>query len=103
MFNDNPIMLIGMLSDKDHYSYVRNIRKISNRVIFTRPAEPGRSLDPNILLSESGNLFKEAKVIEDPVEAYEYSKSLGESVLVTGSMYLVGVVAEIENMNTFPY
>ena len=103
IFNDNPILLIGMLSDKDHYSYMRNIRKISNRVIFTRPAEPGRSLDPNILMTESGSLFKEAKVIEDPVEAYEYSKSLGEPLLVTGSMYLVGVVTEIENINTFPY
>ena len=82
---------------------MRNIRKISNRVIFTRPAEPGRSLDPNILMTESGSLFKEAKVIEDPVEAYEYSKSLGEPLLVTGSMYLVGVVTEIENINTFPY
>ncbi len=103
MFNDNPVLLIGMLSDKDHYSYMRNIRKISNRVIFTRPAEPGRSLDPNILMAESGSLFKEAKIIEDPVEAYEYSKSLGEPLLVTGSMYLVGVVAEMENMNTSPY
>ncbi len=103
MFNDNPVLLVGMLSDKDHYSYVRNIRKISDHIIFTRPDEPDRSLDPRILYNESANLFNEVKVIQDPAEAYEYAKSLGKPIVVTGSMYLVGKIAEIENLNTYPF
>ncbi|EQD42841.1 folylpolyglutamate synthase, partial [mine drainage metagenome] len=57
IFNEKPVLLIGMLLDKDHYSYIRNIRKISDHVVFTRPDEPERSLDPKILLSESSGIF----------------------------------------------
>ena len=103
IFNEKIPVVIGMLSDKDWYSFARTISEISDTVIFTTPEEPERSLSPDILVKYCGSFFSKVKAIADPVEAYEYAKSNFSRFLVTGSIYLVGKIKEIEGSNLMPY
>ncbi|MCL5782987.1 MAG: bifunctional folylpolyglutamate synthase/dihydrofolate synthase [Candidatus Thermoplasmatota archaeon] len=99
----NPLLVIGILSDKDSYSYLHAIRGISDRVIFTLPNEPMRAMPPEKLASMSSGLFRESEVINDPIEAYEKAISSSDLVLVTGSMYLVGAIMEHEGKSVMPF
>lgn len=85
-----PLLLVGMLSDKDVDSYLKILRGLSSRVVFTTPEEPERAIPPAEMYSMYSGLFREARVIEDPVTAYDECISSGSDVLVTGSMYLLG-------------
>ena len=87
-----PILLIGMLSDKDVEGYLRIMRKISGRVVFTTADEPERALKSSELIKNYSWIFQESREIEDPMEAYDYCVSSGYDVLVTGSMYLIGKI-----------
>ena len=85
---EKPLLLIGMLDDKDYFSYMSIMRKISDTVVLTTPNEPGRSIDPHALAAGIGNMFPHVRIIEDPVEAYNYAAASSQCILVTGSMYL---------------
>jgi|SRR5579875_240722 len=100
---EKPLAVVGMLSDKDVFSFIKVLSQITDRVIFTTPDEPERAVDPHKLYSMSHQLFRECKVIPDPREAYSKAKEAAELVLVTGSMYLVGTIMQMENVNTFPF
>ena len=103
IFSGKIPVVMGMLSDKDCYSFARTISEISDTVIFTTPEEPERALPPDMLEKYCGSFFSKVKVIPDPAEAYEYVKSNFSRFLVTGSIYLVGRVKEIEGSNLMPY
>ena len=103
IFTEKIPVVMGMLSDKDWYSFARTISEISDSVIFTTPDEPERALSPDILVKYCGSFFSKVKVIPDPAEAYEYAKSNFSRFLVTGSIYLVGRIKEIEGSNLMPY
>ena len=90
--DSEPLLLVGMLADKDSASYLRAIRKLSGRIVFTTPDEPERAVPAETLNSLYGSLFEETKVISDPISAYEYCLGTGSDVLVTGSMYLIGKI-----------
>lgn len=98
-----PTLVIGMLSDKDTYSFLHAIRRISGRVIFTVPNEPLRAVRPEKLAEMGKSLFNSIKVIEDPLQAYREAKETSDFTLVTGSMYLVGVIMESEKLAVIPY
>lgn len=93
-----PLLLVGMLSDKDVDSYLRILRGLSGRIVFTTPEEPERAIAPAEMYSMYAGLFREARVIEDPVSAYEQCISSGSDVLVTGSMYLLGKIMKEKGM-----
>lgn len=99
----SPTMVIGMLSDKDHYSFLRIARRISGNVIFTTPDEPSRAYPAAKLKTVSEGIFKDPVVIEDPMEAYETAIENSENVLVTGSLYLVGAVINHDKVAVMPY
>ncbi len=98
-----PTLVIGMLSDKDTFSFLHAIRKISGRVIFTIPNEPLRAVRPEKLAEIGKSIFSSIKVVEDPLQAYGEAKESSEFTLVTGSMYLVGAIMESEKMAVMPY
>jgi dihydrofolate synthase/folylpolyglutamate synthase len=98
-----PLLLVGMLEDKDYFAYMSILRKISDSVVLTTPNEPGRSLDPDMLRSGIKNMFTHINVIKDPVEAYNYAISNSECVLVTGSMYLVGLLKKYLDSSVRPF
>jgi dihydrofolate synthase/folylpolyglutamate synthase len=101
--DQKPVLLIGMLDDKDYFSYMSIMRKISDTVILTTPEEPDRSLDPEALARGIGNMFPSIKVIKDPVQAYNYAIDNNQCVLVTGSMYLVGMLKKYLNSSVRPF
>ena len=98
-----PLMVIGMLSDKDSYSYLRAIGRISKRVIFTSPNEPLRALPPGKLAEMGKGIFASIKVEPEPIRAYEIAKEDSDFVLVTGSMYLVGTIMDYEKVPVMPF
>ena len=97
--DSEPLLLIGMLADKDAASYLRVIRKLSGRIVFTTPDEPERAVPAETLNSLYGSLFEETKVIPDPLSAYDYCLGTGNDVLVTGSMYLIGKIMKEKGMS----
>lgn len=99
----NPTLVVGMLADKDSFSFLRIMRQISGRVIFTSPDEPMRAIPPGKLQALSSGIFPESSVIEDPIDAYEKAVSDSDSVVVTGSLYLVGTIMEHEKLPVMPY
>ncbi len=103
MFKKKPLLVVGMLSDKDHYSYLHNISSCSDSIILTTPEEPDRSVDPEKLRPIAQEVFKSVKVIRDPVEAYEHAIGSSDFVVITGSMYLIGVIASKLNVEMLPY
>lgn len=103
MFRKKPLLVVGMLSDKDHYSYLHNISSCSDSIILTTPEEPDRSVDPEKLRPIAEEVFNSVKVIRDPVEAYEYAIRSSDFVVITGSMYLIGVIASKLNVEMLPY
>jgi len=98
-----PLVLVGMLSDKDPFSFLSELRKISENIVFTTPDEPLRSIDPDKLHRLYGNMFVNSRSIRDPYQAYDYCLGKGEFMLVTGSMYLVGLIKKIERSPVIPY
>jgi dihydrofolate synthase/folylpolyglutamate synthase len=98
-----PVLLIGMLDDKDYFSYMSILRKLSDSVILTTPDEPSRSLSPDSIAAGIGHMFPNIKIIEDPVEAYNFAIQNYDCVLVTGSMYLVGVLKKYLNSSVRPF
>lgn len=103
IFKRKPVLVVGMLSDKDHYSYLHNISKCADSIILTTPVEPQRSVDPFKLKSIAEDVFKEVKVLPDPMEAYEYALKNYDFILVTGSMYLIGEIASRLGIKMKPY
>ncbi|WP_337859946.1 folylpolyglutamate synthase/dihydrofolate synthase family protein [Ferroplasma sp.] len=101
--SQKPVLLIGMLNDKDYFSYMSIMRKLSDTVILTTPDDPERSLDPEALAKGMGNMFPNIKIIKDPVQAYNYAIENNKCVLVTGSMYLVGMLKKYLNSSVRPF
>ncbi|WMT53154.1 bifunctional folylpolyglutamate synthase/dihydrofolate synthase [Ferroplasma acidiphilum] len=98
-----PVLLIGMLDDKDYFSYMSILRKLSDSVILTTPDEPSRSLDPDALAAGIGHMFPSIRIIKDPVEAYNFAIQNYSCVLVTGSMYLVGMLKKYLGSSVRPF
>jgi len=63
----------------------------------------------SISLSLCGNVSgryepsRTGRSIRDPYEAYDYCLGKGQFLLVTGSMYLVGLIKKIERSPVIPY
>ena len=98
-----PTLLLGMLTDKDAFSFLRIMRQISGKVIFTTPDEPSRAITPQRLNSISAGIFKDPLIIDDPIEAYEKALAISDFVVVAGSLYLAGAVMEHEKAPVMPY
>lgn len=103
IYTKKPILVVGMLSDKDHFSYFQNIANCSDHIILTTPEEPDRKMDPMKLKPMAEKIFKQVEVVEDPLEAYKMATELSDFVLVTGSMYLVGVISRFLGEDMTPF
>ena len=98
-----PMLIIGMLEDKDFFSYLRIIHELSDDVIITTPQDTPRAMSADDLGKVALQVFKNVKVISNPVEAYEYAIANSDYVLVAGSMYLVGYIKMLENSSILPF
>lgn len=98
-----PTLLLGMLSDKDAFTFLRIMREISGKAVFTAPDEPYRAIPAQKLNEISGGIFRDTKTISDPIQAYEAAKSDSDFVVVAGSLYLAGTIMEHEKASVMPF
>lgn len=103
MYSDRPHLVIGMLKDKDHYSYLKALSSISDSITLTMPNEPQRAMKPEKLKPMAEKIFTDVTVIDNPEVAYNSAIDQHESVLVAGSIYLVGLIKEIEHSPVTPF
>jgi folylpolyglutamate synthase/dihydropteroate synthase len=74
---------------------LRELRRVGSRFVATRSSSD-RSLPAGDLAALARVHFDHVEVVEDPVEALARGHELGEPVLVTGSLYVLGDIAQEE-------
>jgi dihydrofolate synthase/folylpolyglutamate synthase len=88
-------VVASILADKDAGAMLRELRRLGPRLVATRSSSD-RAL-PAVELGELARAhFDHVEAIESPVEAVARAHALGEPVLVTGSLYLLGDLAQGE-------
>ena len=88
-------IVLGVLADKDADGILRELRRVGTRLVATAPAS-ARALPAADLAELARRYFDVVEVVDDPAGAVARAHELGEPVLVTGSLYLLGDVAEGE-------
>ena len=88
------IALFGILSDKDYHKMLKELDRIADIIILTRPMTD-RAADPDILAEEFAKTGSNYRVVPMVDDAYRTALEIckpDELILVTGSHYTVGEV-----------
>jgi dihydrofolate synthase / folylpolyglutamate synthase len=88
-------LVVAALRDKDVDTMLRDLRRAGPRLVATRSSS-SRSLPADELAVVARRYFDHVETVVDPVEAVARAHELGEPVLVTGSLYLLGDLAQAE-------
>ena len=88
-------LVVSILADKNIDEMLRELRRAGTRLVATRSSSD-RSLPAEKLADIARAHFEHVEVVDDPVEALARAHELGEPVLVTGSLYLLGDLAQTE-------
>jgi dihydrofolate synthase/folylpolyglutamate synthase len=92
---DGYTVVASILADKDVDAMLRTLSRAGSRLVATTSSSP-RALAAADLAELARSYFHEVEVVDDPVAAVARAHELGEPVLVTGSLYLVGDLAQAE-------
>jgi dihydrofolate synthase/folylpolyglutamate synthase len=83
--------LIGMLGDKDHSAFIKEIAGVTEKIIITQaPSERGANTDS--LSEAAGEYIDNIIIIDSYDEAYMELISSDSPACVTGSLYLIGAL-----------
>jgi dihydrofolate synthase/folylpolyglutamate synthase len=88
-------LVVSILADKNADEMLRELRRVGSRFVATRSSS-NRSLPAGDLATIACTHFDHVEVVEDPIEALARGHELGEPVLVTGSLYVLGDIAQEE-------
>ena len=88
-------LVVSILADKDAREMLRELRRAGPRIVATKSSSD-RSLPADHLATLARVHFDHVEVVENPSEALARGHELGEPVLVTGSLYLLGDIAQRE-------
>jgi dihydrofolate synthase / folylpolyglutamate synthase len=88
-------LVVSILGDKDTDGMLRELRRAGSRLVATRSSSP-RALPAGDLAEIARRHFQHVEVVDDPALALARAHELGEPVLVTGSLYLLGDIAQGE-------
>lgn len=88
-------IVVSILADKDADAMLRQFQRVGSRLVATTSSSD-RALGAEDLAAIARVHFDHVEVVEDPVEALARAHELGEPVLVTGSLYLLGDIAQAE-------
>ena len=88
-------LVVSILADKDVDEMLRELRRAGARLVATRSSSD-RSLPAEDLADLARVHFDHVEVVENPLGALARGHELGEPVLVTGSLYLLGDIAQEE-------
>jgi dihydrofolate synthase/folylpolyglutamate synthase len=92
---DDYTIVASVLGDKDVGEMLRILRSAGPRFVATRSSSE-RALPADELAEQARRHFDQVEVVDDPLAAVVRAHELGEPVLVTGSLYLVGDLAQAE-------
>ena len=82
-------VLASILEDKDVDVMLETLATVGKRFVATRSSHP-RALGARELAARAEHRFARVEQDDDPRAALELAHALGEPVLVTGSLYLLG-------------
>ena len=86
--------LVGMLEDKGHEQFLKEISSIAERLIITKvPSE--RTASPKQLTLIAQKYIEEIQTIDDYKSAYTELIREDKSSCVTGSLYLIGAIKKL--------
>jgi dihydrofolate synthase / folylpolyglutamate synthase len=87
------VVVASILGDKDATGILDRLARAGRTLIATESTNP-RALSADRVAELSRPRFSEVHTVPDPAAALSLSHSLGERVLVTGSLYLLADLAE---------
>lgn len=87
---DDFTCIFNALETKNSASMIKTLEKKASKILFTNSGAR-KSSDPSKLEEKCS---KPSEVIEDPVKAVQKATENNESIVVTGSLYLVGKIKE---------
>ena len=85
---DDYTVMASMLADKDVDEMLRGLSALGRRFVASRSSNP-RALPTDELAARARRWFASVEAEADPHEALALAHTLGEPVLVTGSLYLL--------------
>jgi dihydrofolate synthase/folylpolyglutamate synthase len=91
----DPLIVLGVLKDKNSYNILQNLSEVSNSVLITEPNELERKKDSAELMKEAKLFFDEVKIRKRPSDALIEAIKSERNTVITGSLYLIG---EMENI-----
>ncbi len=92
---DDYTVVASILADKDVDAMLRTLSRAGPRLVATSSSSV-RALAAPDLAELADGYFDHVEVVDDPVAAVARAHALGEPVLVTGSLYLLGDLAQAE-------
>jgi dihydrofolate synthase/folylpolyglutamate synthase len=97
--NDHTVVA-SILGDKDVDAILAALRRAGPRFVATTSSS-ARALAADELGRHARSCFEHVEVVDDPVAAVARAHELGEPVLVTGSLYLLGDLAQAEQRSAW--
>ncbi|MGH3065978.1 MAG: bifunctional folylpolyglutamate synthase/dihydrofolate synthase [Gaiellaceae bacterium] len=88
-------LVVSILADKNVDEMLHELRHAGSRLVATGSSS-ARALPAEELAALARAYFDHVEVVDDPVAALARGHELGEPVLVTGSLYLLGDLAQAE-------
>jgi dihydrofolate synthase/folylpolyglutamate synthase len=82
-------IVASILADKDADAMLQELRRVGSRLVATRSSSP-RALSAAELARLAERHFELVEAVDTPAAALARGHELGEPVLVTGSLYLLG-------------
>jgi dihydrofolate synthase/folylpolyglutamate synthase len=92
---DDHTIVASILADKDVDAMLGILRRAGARFVATSSSSV-RALPARDLAERARGHFDHVEVVEEPVAALVRAHELGQPVLVTGSLYLLGDLAQAE-------
>jgi dihydrofolate synthase / folylpolyglutamate synthase len=90
-------LVVSILADKDVDGMLAALSALGDRLIATSSSN-ARALSAADLAERARPYFREPEPIEDPAAALARARSVGQPVLVTGSLYLLADLAKDESL-----
>jgi dihydrofolate synthase/folylpolyglutamate synthase len=91
------VVVASILADKDVEGMLAALSVLGDRLVATSSSNE-RALSAADLAQRAAPFFTHVEPIEEPAEALAHARTLGEPVLVTGSLYLLADLAKDESL-----
>lgn len=102
--NKRPVLVFGMMKDKDVIGFIKKFENYAYKIVFTTPHYE-RALRYEELLRRANEFLNSLYFVSEPAEAFKEGLSLCKNnpqvyLLCTGSTYLIGELKEFLGEST---